>query len=260
MGSERRVLFWDVETAPTLAYLWGPRTEYVNREMWTHERFMLTWSAKWRGEETVYSRRLTSRQAQEQDDRDIVLALAALLRRADVAVAHNGDKFDLKVLRTRLAILDEEPLGPIETIDTLKWAKSTFSFSYNRLDYIGHLLTGDGKHHHGGFDMWREAYMGNVKALRQMEEYNQRDVVLLEEVFEKLYPHAHGVPRLALADRDECAHCGAGREHLIRKGRWVTSVHQYQRFQCKKCRRFSRSRRSLTPIEGGPRSFNAPIR
>lgn len=257
-SSERRVLFWDVETAPTLAYVWEPRTEYVGREMWTHDSFMLTWAAKWRGEDKVFSRRLTSGQAKEQDDRDMVLALAALIRRADVIVAHNGDKFDLRVLRTRLALLDEEPLGPVETIDTYKWARSTFKFAYNRLDYLGEVLTGAGKMKHSGFDLWKRAYMGEPAALREMQEYNQRDVVLLEEVFTKLYPHAHGVPRLAITQGDACAHCGAGREHLIRKGKWVTSVHTYQRYQCKRCKRFSRSRNAFT--QGGRRPLNAPIR
>ena len=254
MGA-RQVLFFDVETAPLLAHIWHPKQEYVREDMVLQaESFLLTWSAKWRGRKKVMSDRLTSAEAKEQDDTRIVKSLAALVREADIVVAHNVP-FDLKHLNARLLVHDLEPLGPTERIDTLRLAKRSFKLSYYNLDYLGKVLGVGHKVHHEGFAMWRGCYVGDEASLKRMERYNRGDVVLLERVFDRLIPHAEGLQRLHLSHGFQCAFCGS--DDVQRRGYHTTAVHTYAKFKCSNCKRYSRTRMAATD---GLRPELAPLR
>ena len=55
-----------------------------------------------------------------QDDTKLVKEFIQVIKQADEIVAHNGDKFDMKELRTR-ALLTENLMFPVyRTLDTLK--------------------------------------------------------------------------------------------------------------------------------------------
>lgn len=254
--SDRKVLFLDIETAPLLAHIWHPRQEFTGREMLIEsESFLLTWAARFRGQKKIRSMRLTKEEALEQDDSRVVAGLADLVRQADVVVAHNGDRFDIRHLNARLLLNDLEPLGPVESIDTLKWSQRTFKLSFHRLDYLGEVLGVGRKVKHPGFSMWRRAYQGDVESLKTMERYNRGDIELLEAVFEKLLPYAKGAPRLHLADGFACSYCGS--ENIQRRGYHTTAVHTYARYRCHECQRYSRARLAAA---GGRRPELAPIR
>lgn len=255
MGSRQRILVWDVETAPMLAYIWQAKTEYVNPNAITHESFMLTWAAKWLDEDRIFFGRLTSAEAKAQDDTRIVSKLGELVRQADVAVAHNGDRFDVPKLNTRLLLQGQEPLGPVRTIDTLKKAKSTFRFASNKLDYIAQQL-GVGAKLPTGFDLWVRAYHGEAKALREMDHYCRQDVKVLEGVFNKMRPYVKGLPRLIDAGHEgemACPNCGS--DHLQSRGYDRTNASTFRRFQCQDCRRWCRHKAG----NAAPRLATRPI-
>lgn len=255
MGA-RQVLFFDVETAPLLAHIWHPKQEYVREDMLLEtETFLLTWAAKWRGVKKIESMRMTTQEARDQDDTRLAAGLADLIRRADVVVAHNGDRFDLRILNSRLLVHGLEPTGPVESIDTLRIAKRSFRLSYNNLDYLGRILGVGQKVKHHGFKMWRDAYLGDEPALKKMERYNRGDVRLLEDVFERLVPHAAGIPRLTISHGFACAFCGS--DDVQRRGYHTTGVHQYAKFKCNQCMRYSRTRNAATD---GIRPELAPLR
>lgn len=236
------VLFYDLETAPLLAHAWQARTDYIPHDFFLHDSFLLTWSAKWRGDRQVYSDRLVGEEAQKQDDARIIESLAELVREADYLVAHNIDRFDLPMLNNRLLGLRLEPIGPTQTIDTKTWASRNFRLASNKLDYLADFL-GHGKKLKTDFDLWRRSYMGDDKALERMVRYNRRDVRLLEKVFEDLLPYVNRVPRLVAGVKGEmsCVYCGAGRAHLIKRGFRHTAAGSYQLYQCKKCQRYSKA-------------------
>jgi DNA polymerase III epsilon subunit-like protein len=244
MSNQLRILFFDIETAPLLAHIWRPYDGYVNHQQLLHDSFLLTWSAKWRGEDKMHSMRLTSQEAQDQDDSRLVAGLADMVRKADIVVAHNADRFDIPMLNNRLLVMQLEPLGPTRTIDTLKLAKYNFRLAYNKLDYLAEVL-GFGKKIKTEFDLWRQSYLGDAKALKLMETYNKHDVVLLEQVFEALLPYVHNLPRLYDAEREmeqACPTCGS--DDLKKDGKRRTNSSTYQRYHCRNCGRYSRSRSS----------------
>lgn len=237
-----RVLFWDIETAPMLAYIWQAKTEYVHAGAITHEVFMLGWAAKWEGEKKVHSDILSPHEALDQDDARLIAPLADLVREADVVVAHNGDRFDIPMLNNRLLLLGLEPLGPVKTIDTCTLARRSFRLASNKLDYLAQQL-GVGKKLDTDFDLWKQCYAGDLKALAKMHRYNRKDVKLLEDVYERLTPYVRGLPRLVDASyQDEriCPSCGS--EALQKRGLYRTNASSFQRFHCQGCGRWSRSR------------------
>jgi hypothetical protein len=239
-----KILFYDLETAPLLAHIWHPADDYVSMERLIHDSFLLTWSAKWRGEKPIFSGVLTGEEAVAQDDTQIVSDLADLIREADFVVAHNANKFDIPMLNNRLLALTLEPIGPKQSMDTLVWAKRNFRLAYNKLDYLGEFL-GLGRKLKTDFQLWQDCYHGDEAALAKMAKYNKQDVVLLEKIFEALLPYVKNLPRLVEptgAQQDACPTCGSGR--LQRRGVSRTNTSTFQRFQCGGCRRYCRARTS----------------
>lgn len=242
MPEALKVLLYDLETAPILAYGWSPGDQWIPSERLIHSSFVLAWSAKWRGQKKVYSGVLTGAEARDQDDTRIIGDLAALIREADFVVAHNGDKFDLPMFNGRLLALGLEPMGPKRTIDTLKLARKNFRLPYNKLDWLGEYL-GLGRKLPTNFALWRDCYHGDEKALGRMSRYNRQDVVLLESVFERMLPYVKGLPRLVDATdvgESACPHCAS--TNLQRRGRAHTNAGSYHRWHCKDCGLYSRNR------------------
>ena len=187
---------------------------------------------------------VTPDEAVAEDDSRIVESLAELIRQADLLVAHNGDRFDLPVLNTRLVDLRFEPLPPVRTVDTLKIAKRDFKFTYNRLDYLAEFLGVDNKHHMN-FDDWLAAIKGDQQAIWKMQRYCKHDIVVLEEVWSILQPYAKRLPRMFEASHEmqrACPHCGAGFHRMVPAGFHRTQASNFARFKCDECGRMSRSR------------------
>ena len=134
-----KLLFLDLETAPLLAYIWRPNQEFIPYHAMVQDSFLLSWSAKWEDSDVV-GMSLTGAEARAQDDERIVLALAKLLRQADIVVAHNATSFDIPMFNSRLLLLGLEPMGRVKTIDTLRLARQNFNLSHNNLDYLASLL------------------------------------------------------------------------------------------------------------------------
>ncbi len=248
MPYKSKVLFYDIETAPLLSHHWRMFRENIGQDQNLAIQFMYCWSAKWGDSDEVLSDRLTPEEALAQDDSRIVLSLAELIREADVVVAHNGDRFDLPMVNTRIVVLGQENLGPTETIDTLKLAKKNFRFPKNSLDFLAEHLLGKRKLK-TEFELWRDCYQGDERALRDMEKYNREDVVILEGVFEAMRPHVRRLKRLYDADHDHqvvCPSCGVeGIENFQRRGYYRTQASTFPKYQCKNCGRYHRGRVSI---------------
>lgn len=233
-----RLLFLDIETAPILAYLWDLRQKYIGPEAIVEHRFMFSWAAKWSESDTLHSRVVSPTEARNKDDVRIVSDLADMVRKADYTVAHNGDRFDLPMLNTRVLRLGLDPLGETQTIDTLKLAQRSFRFESNKLDYLAQTLGFEGKHD-TDFDLWRECYEGKQTALTRMVDYNRNDVVLLQKVYEVFAPHVKGLPRLVDFTeyrQDACPYCGSSKR--AKDGYHRTKVNSFQRYRCECGRRY----------------------
>lgn len=240
-----KVLFFDIETAPLLAHIWTAYTKYVPSIMMVHDSFLLTWAAKWMGSDGVIADSLSGKEATAQEDERIVLSLADLIREADVIVAHNVDHFDLPMFNNRLLLNGLEPLGPTQTIDTLKLAKKNFRLSHNKLDYLAKEL-GIGRKIKTDFDLWLDAYHGDEDAISEMLDYNAYDVILLEQIFEYMRPYVRQLTRLfdTIVDGEStCPNCGES--NWMQRGYYRTQANTFKKWQCNGCGRYARSRASV---------------
>jgi predicted RNA-binding Zn-ribbon protein involved in translation (DUF1610 family) len=84
------------------------------------------------------------------------------------------------------------------------------------------------------------------EAWKEMEEYNIQDVVLLEQVYDKLKPwiKQHANQNLYGESTCVCPHCGGS--HHQRRGLARTKSAVYQRWICKDCGTWFRATKAIT--------------
>lgn len=176
-------LFFDIETSPMITYTWriGNKVS-LSPDQILEEWRIITVCYKWEGQEEVnyftWDENLS--------DKQLLIDFIKVANTADELIGHNGDRFDITGLRTR-CIFHRIPMFPkYRSLDTYKKAKGNFRFSSNKLDYIAKFLGVGAKMKHEGFAMWDKCMKGDKVALQNMVMYCQRDVVVLEDVYQAM--------------------------------------------------------------------------
>ena len=242
-----KVLMLDIETAPLRSYTWGLWKQNVGLNQIISNWYMISWAAKWLGDFIVQADVLTSDEAIEENDERIIQSLWKLLDEADIVIAHNGDKFDIPKINTRFVLYDMVPPSPYKQIDTLTVARQTFGFSSNRLDYLAQFFR-IGSKIPTTFELWEDCMAGDKEALRAICEYNQNDVVILEDVYLRLRPYIKGHPNLDLYKDNtdvHCPHCGKVSLTAIPNKFFYTQAVKYQVYRCKECGSLSRAKKGV---------------
>lgn len=239
-----RVLIFDVETAPIIAYTWGAWKQNIQPIQIIQDWFMLTWSAKWLFENEVMSDKLTPKEATERNDKRISKSIWELINEADIVIAHNALKFDIKKINTRFLMNGLNPPMPYQVIDTLIHLRRKFSITHNRLDYVNEELGLGRKMDTGGFKLWDGCMKGDAESLSKMEEYNIEDVRILEETYLRIRPWIQPHPNMGLYIKDDvdvCPSCAS--KDLDWNGTpYRTMVHAYSSFRCNACGSVGRSK------------------
>lgn len=173
-------LFFDIETSPMIVYSWRVGWKLnIGTDNIIEDWKVICISYKWEGEDKVH----TLSWDKNKCDKQLLIDFIKIANQADEMVAHNGDRFDIKKIRTK-CIYHRIPMFPkYRSLDTLKKAKSGFVFNSNRLDYIAQYLGVGAKLKHEGFQMWVKCMKGDKQALKDMIMYCEMDVVVLEDVF-----------------------------------------------------------------------------
>lgn len=230
-----KILFLDIETSPNLGWTWGKYEQDVIE--FEQEWHMLSFSAKWLGSNktVVYALPDFPGYAKnKRDDKQLVSKLWELINEADVVIAHNGDKFDIRKINSRFIVNGLLPPAPYKTVDTLKIAKKHFGFNSNRLDDLGNILGLGRKLNTGGFKLWKDCMAGKLEAWKKMKAYNKQDVLLLEQVYLKLRPWVSAHPNIGiLVDKNACHACAS--VNTQRRGYSHSKQTTYQRIQCMDC-------------------------
>lgn len=220
----------DIETAPTLGYVWGKwQVDVIDVERaW----YILSYAAK--TPEGVVVKGLIDYPHYKKDrenDEALVKDLWKLLNEADICVAHNGDKFDFPKINARMLVHGLPPPKPYQTVDTRKLAKKHFRFDSNKLDDIGHQL-GLGRKIPTNFSLWLGCMRGDPDSWQSMKKYNRQDILLLEKVYHKLLAWASNHPNVNFGDQ-ACPKCGS--HNLSKQGFKYTMLRKKQQYQCKSC-------------------------
>jgi len=255
-----KVLLFDIETTPMQVFVWGLfGNKYINYENIVKDWNVLSWAGKWLFKEEKFGDILTPDEAIKGDDSRIAQSIWEKFEEADIVIAHNGDKFDIKKLNTRFILNGLTPPTPYKSIDTLSVSKKYFKFSSNRLDYLGQLMANKEKIH-TDFQLWIKCLNGDQQALDYMMDYNIQDVDLLEEVYLELRPWIKSHPNLALYIDSEfkqgvygCSNCGKihNPEIINWVGNYTTNISQFKVFRCD-CGAMIKTRKShrVAPLMG----------
>ncbi len=234
MTTPAKILFLDIETAPSLGWVWAKwETNVIDfKQDW----YVLSFGYKWATDKKVTVKGLDDYPGYKRDpenDKQLMKDLWALLDEADVIIAHNGDKFDLPKVNTRFLTHKLTPPAPYKTVDTLKIARSVFQFDSNKLDDLGRYLGIGRKLPHTGFHLWKGCMSGDKDSWKLMKKYNGHDVELLEELYYILRAWHKTHPNVNTGQNGVCPKCGSA--DVMKRGFSYTLLRRKQRFQCKSC-------------------------
>jgi hypothetical protein len=232
-STSSKVLFLDVERAPSLGWVWGKWEQNVIdfKQDW----YFLSFAWKWQGEKEIQVHSLPDYSLYRRDkenDIHLVKSLWNLCDKADIIIAHNGDRADLPWSRTRFIAHGMPPPKPFRTVDTCKIARRQFRFDSNKLDELGRYLGLGRKLPNTGFDLWKRCMEGDSKAWATMCDYNKQDVALLEQVYIKMRGWDTQHPPLQ-SGFQRCPKCSSA--NVKRQGFKITLQSRKQQFQCKDC-------------------------
>lgn len=184
-----KILFIDIETSPIIAHVWRLFDQNVSLNQIEADWSILSFCAKWKGsDEVIY--RDTRHQADFQDDSCLLDELWDLLNEADFVVGQNSKRFDVKKINARFVLNGMPKPSTYRQIDTLEQAKREFGFTSNKLEYMtDKLCVVYKKKKHAkfpGHELWAQCMKGNPEAWDEMQEYNEYDVLSLEELYDIL--------------------------------------------------------------------------
>lgn len=242
--AEAKILILDIETAPTVAYVWGLFDQNIGIDQIVSDSYVLCWAAKWYGsKEVLFDSIKKYPRFKKEPHNDIEIAKSAhkLMSEADIIVAHNGNSFDFKWLNYIFLKHGLDPVPPYKTVDTLQVARGNFYFTSNKLDFISQRLGVGAKVKHEGFGLWTKCMAGDNDAWKRMEKYNKGDVLVLEGVYTKLRPFMKRHPRVVNSEGIKCPICGSF--HLEARGYLTNLSGKFQRYQCLDCRRWTHDKK-----------------
>lgn len=249
MNNKPRILFFDIETAPNIAYIWGLWTENTSINMIQEHWYTLCWCSKWLDQKKVFSSALPDFKGYKKNpynDKEVMKVLWNLLDEADIVVAHNAIKFDIRKVNARFIINGMKPPSPYKVVDTLRVARRFFSFTSNKLDDLGILLKLGKKLPTGGIKLWTGCLQGDRNSWKKMVNYCKTDVTLLEKVYKKLLPYISNHPNAGVYEDGKkmvCPKCAS--EKLVKEGFAYTNNGKYQQLSCKNCGGWCKGKKNL---------------
>ena len=232
LNSQKSWLFVDIECDADTAEVYGSRHEpHIKRYL----KFggITGFAVKWFNGTRIYVYDLKDFGGSE---RKILLKLIWWIDQCDYFIAHNGDKFDLKVINARLDALGLPQLSPIKTIDTLKWSRKLWKLASHSLDFLGQY-----------FGLGRKLERPHSdeplteKERQQEKRYNANDVLILSKLFALELQHiGHLAPfkepkQKSLSANRQCPHEECRSWHTQSRGQRIISGVIYYQFQCRGC-------------------------
>lgn len=257
------VLLWDIETSPIIYTGFSLYPDAISHKNILQDWYIYTIAWRRLGYNKTYSLPIhhdpnfvpsgpSLGGSPPVKDRWVVAEMHKVLSEADVIIAHNGDRFDLRKFNARCISLGLPSLPMVQTIDTLKQARLNFMMTSNRLDALARAL-GVTPKRSTPEGLWQKCLFDDVPSLKKMDHYCRGDVGTLEEVFVKMLPYMRGLPNFNLLLSGEtdlylrCPHCFSKKVH--QRGFRTTNTRIYRRYQCQSCTKWSRANTSNPDTE-----------
>ena len=182
-----KILIWDVEvsTVKLLIQNYGLKNyiKYFDPKDIQRDWILFSVAWKWHGEKVTHCASVKADNV--ENDRGVVAAFYHALEQADIIVGHNMKAFDLKKFNSKIIEYGHAPLffKPHQIVDTLQLCRKYFKFSSNKLSYVAQKLGLDAKDESPD---WDKVLQGDDDEIRYMRQYNKKDVIVTEQVYDKL--------------------------------------------------------------------------
>ncbi|WP_395759505.1 ribonuclease H-like domain-containing protein [Streptomyces althioticus] len=240
-----KLLTIDIETSPQLAHVWGLWQQNVGLSQLLESGEVICFAAKWYGDEqTMFFSKF------HHGKKLMVKTAHELLDQADAVIHFNGKRFDIPHLNREFVEAGLTPPSPYSQIDLLQVVKKNFRFPSNKLDYVTKKLGLDHKVQNSGHQLWVKCMAGDYQAWEEMKEYNLQDVVITEQLYDKLLPWISSHPSHGLYEDGEGQYCpNCGSKNLKREGKAYTALSVYQRYSCGDCGKWSRGNKRLDGVD-----------
>ena len=245
------ILIADIETAPLEVYSWGIGSKVsLGHYQIKSEWYILSWAGKWLLKDGIISDVVTPAESLFKDDARICQSAWDAIEKADIVVAHNAVRFDIRKLNARFIVNSLPPPSPYQVIDTLKQSQKIAAFSSHKLDHLTKQF-GLAQKDDTDFDLWVSCIEGDKKALKRMLKYNISDIYALEGLYLYLRPWMKSHPNLGLYcnfDGNMCPNC-MNTELDWGVNCYYTPVGRYEAFRCSKCGAIGSSRFSDLTVD-----------
>lgn len=250
MTKTLKVLYFDVETSPCLAYVWGCGKQFVAAKQLKKERKIISIGYMFNNDKTVKVLKMdmTKHNINKFDDsadKEMLKKFVKVYNSANLVVGHNGRRFDRARIRARLVKFGLPDLDMSIPFDDSYTMTKEIDFTSHKLDHLGRYLQ-TGQKDQIDYEIWTKVMTGSRKALIEMCEYMKTDVIRLRDAYKRLKPYAKSKLNLsAFHDKAEmCPSCGSN--NFIKNSIRYTNSGQYQAYLCKDCgKRFQDGRNLL---------------
>lgn len=237
-GDKVKRLLFDLETAPSGAWIWRTGKQFVGHnqlQMLPRDGNIILACWKWQHEKKIHHAVWD-----KEGDLPVVKALLPFMLEADELVGHNGDRYDIPYMNTRIMAHNLGPVPMWKSVDTLVIARKRFRFQSNRLDAIGKLFLNHGKNPMS-FSDWLAIKEDNCeKTMGKMLRYCKQDIRLLSDAWD-LMDGFHGVKThvgvLHGKERWTCPSCGSGDVRRDKKNVTAAGTIRHQ-MRCNSCKKY----------------------
>ena len=247
---EPKILTYDIETTPLLAWIWR-----LGKQVVRHDQLHDDWAQyniicigyKWMHEREVH----VLQWDKKHNSSKMIEEFDKVIEQADIIVGQNSDSFDYKHINAQRLMHGLDPLpnwAGVTFEDTLKMARKYFNFPSNKLDYFSKHLLGRGGKIKMELSDWVHIVTKSKeapKAMAKMIKYQKKDVLDGEATF-KLF-RKHCLPKLNRAtfsgQGHACIHCGGNNLH--KRGLAYSGTSVYQQYHCNDCRGYAGRHRML---------------
>ncbi len=229
-----KVLFYDIETRPLLAYIWRLGEQVVRHYQLAEagDKYgIICISYAWNDGKPA---KVIHWDYNKQDSGRVVREFDKIIRQADITIGKNSDRFDVKHINTQRLLNNLPPLPEwVDYTDDLeKQLRKYFIFPSQGLDYISKELGLGGKVKMEFQDWVDIVEEKSKKAFVKMCNYNKKDVEDTRTIWNRI--KAHVKPKLnhsTFYEDVRCANCGSNK--LIKSGTRQRGKMTYQTFFCK---------------------------
>ena len=180
-------MLFDIETIRMVVKVWGLYKQRIPPENVIKEWSICCWAAKWLGDSKIMGKTVAGDEAVARLDNSIILDIWKLINKADIIVAHNAERFDIRKLNWRFRQNGLMPPSPYLVVDTLKHSRKLFASSSHKLDYLN-KQRGLSAKIQTSIHLWEGCEEGDIKSLKEMLMYCKGDIAALEDQYIDIRP------------------------------------------------------------------------